>query len=93
MDYYHGQALVMGEPTEIRVKPENIQGEFVSEFELYLPTSHAVPRSPGSNMVNIEQRWGWQIKKRENSPPAPVLNIWVEINSEKKTLKFREKQP
>ena len=90
MDYYHGQALVMGESTEMRVKPENIQGDYVSEIELYLPTHQAVPRSPSSNMVNVKATWGWQVKRRIQDPPVVCADIWVEVEGIRKPLKFRE---
>lgn len=89
MDYYHGQALVMGESTEIRVKPENIQGDFVSEIELYLPTHQAVPKSPGSHMVNAKATWGWHTKRRIQDSPTVCMDIWVEIGGIRKSLKFR----
>ena len=85
MDYYYGQALVMGKPTEIRVKPEMIQENFVNEIELYLPTH----RARGRSMVKIETTWGWQTKRSAQSPPI-CIDIWVEVDGAKKSLKFQE---
>ena len=77
MEYYYGQALVMGEPTDIRVKPEMTKNEIVEEIEVYLPFHKAVPRSPKSNMVEVRATWEWQ-KKRRNQDPPLCMNITAE---------------
>ena len=67
----------MGEPTEIRVNPEMIQGDFVSEIELYLPT-----------YIGVTPRWGWHTKHSVRGAPY-CMDIWVKIDGAKKSLKFK----
>ena len=86
MGYYYGGALVMGKPTQIRVKPDMIQGDFVSEIELYLPSHQAVGRS----MVKIQTTRRWQTKRRIQDSPTVCMDIWVEVDGIRKFLKFRE---
>lgn len=86
MDYYYGEALVMGRPAQIRVKPDMIQGDFVREIELYLPSHQAVGRS----MVKIQKTWRWQTKRRIQDSPTVCMDIWVEVDGIRKSLKFRD---
>ena len=89
MEYYYGQALVMGKPTDIRVKPEMIKDEIIEEIELYLPSHKAVPKSSRANIVDVRATWEWKKKRKSQDPPL-CMNIWVEVDGVKQSLKFPE---
>lgn len=73
MEYYYGQAWVMGKNINIRVKPEMITDGIVKEIELYLP---------------VKVSGGWHRKRSRHDTPA-CREIWVEIDGARLSLKFR----
>ena len=86
MSYYYGQAKIPVGNLRIRVEPENLDGNIVTELEIKLYAA----KSRGSGQTQKTFRW----QKRHNSQGRPrIFAMWVQIGSEKRGLKFKGEVP
>ena len=87
MSYYYGQAQIpVGKPRRIRVKPENLDGNIVTELEIELFSA----KSRGFRKIQKTFRW----EKRHRSQGHPhIFSMWVQIGREQRALGFKEEVP
>ena len=85
MSYYYGQAQIPRD-FPIRVKPENLDGNIVTELEIELYDAKSV----GSG--KIQKTFRWEKRCRSQGHPL-IVAMWIEIGSEKRGLVFKEEVP
>lgn len=83
MNYHYGEAKIQaGDPKQIRVKPEMIEGDSVMEIEMYLFDAKLISG-------RLEKTYFW--RKFDGTQPLPkVFEMWVEIGDERKRLNFKK---
>ncbi len=83
MNYHYGEAKIqVGNPRQIRVKPEMIEGDSVAEIEMYLFDAKLI-------RGRLEKTYFW--RKLDGTESLPnVSEMWVDINNEQKQLKFKD---
>ena len=86
MSYYYGQAKIPVRNLPIRVKPENLDGNIVTELEIELFDA----KSRGFGKIQKIFRW----EKRHRSQGFPrIFAMWIQIGSERRGLRFKEEVP
>ena len=86
MSYYYGQAKIPVRNLRIRVEPENLDGNIVTELEIELYDAKSV----GSGKIQKTFRW----EKRHRSQGFPrIFAMWIQIGSERRGLRFKEEVP
>ena len=86
MSYYHGRAKIPVRNLPIRVKPENLDGNIVTELEIRVFDA----KSLGFGQIQKTFRW----EKRHRSQGHPyILAMWIQIGSERRNLVFKEEAP
>ena len=84
MSCYYGQAQVsVGNPLRIRVKPENLDGDIVTELEIEVFSAKSL--GPGK----IQKICRWEKRHRSQGHPH-IFRMWVQIGWEKRALVFKE---
>ena len=86
MSYYYGRAKIPVRNLRIRVKPENLDGNIVTELEIELFDT----KSRGFGQ--IEKIFRWEKRHRSQGHPL-IVAMWIEIGSEKRGLVFKEEVP
>ncbi len=83
MNYHYGEAKIqVGNPRQIRVKPEMIEGDSVAEIEMYLFDAKLI-------RGRLEKTYFWRRLDGMQFLPE-VVDMWIDIGNERKHLKFKE---
>lgn len=81
--YYYGRAQIPVRDLPIRVKPENLDGNIVTELEIEVFSA----KSLGFGEIQKTFRW----EKRDRSQGHPhIFRMWVQIGGERRALVFKE---
>ena len=86
MSYYCGWAQVPFRNLPIRVKPENLDGNIVTELEIELFDTKSL------GFGKIQKICRWEKRHRSQGHP-PIFRIWVQIGWEQRDLVFKEEVP
>ena len=83
MSYYCGWAQVPFRNLLIRVKPENLDGDIVTELEIEVFDAKSL------GFGKIQKIYRWEKRCRSQGHP-PIFRMWVQIGREQRALVFKE---
>ena len=87
MNYYYGTVeIALGGKVEVRVKPEHIEGDTVTELEIQQPYQAGFNRTP-----RMRSDWRTLVSGRPDQRPEVIgSKVYLNINGEEKVFRFNQ---